>query len=149
MAHTYSNLLTHIIFSTKNREPLINSAMRDELLAYMGGIVRNLGGVLSTANARPDHVHLLWSLPPAVATAEAVRTVKTNSSRWVHNERNDHGFDWQIGYGAFSVSASQTPVVVRYIADQEEHHRKTKFQEEFVAFLKKNRIPYDERYVWS
>ena len=86
MAHTYTNLLTHVIFSTKDREPLITASLHDDLLAYLGGIVRELGGALRAANARPDHVHLLCSLPPTVATADALRVVKTNSSRWVHRE---------------------------------------------------------------
>jgi REP element-mobilizing transposase RayT len=149
MAHTYTNLLTHVIFSTKDREPLITPALHEDLLAYVGGILRELGGALRAANARPDHVHLLCSLPPTLATADAARVVKTNSSRWVHRARNDRGFDWQTGYGAFSVSASLVPPVVRYIGDQEKHHRRVTFQEEFVAFLRKNGIGYDERYLWS
>jgi len=149
MAHTYTNLLTHVIFSTKDREPLIIPAVHDDLLAYMGGILRELGGALRAANARPDHVHLLCSLPPTLATADALRVVKTNSSRWVHRSRDDLGFDWQTGYGAFSVSHSLAPAVARYIRDQEKLHRRMTFQEELIAFLKKNGIAYDERYLWS
>ena len=149
MSHTYTNLLTHAIFSTKDREALITAALHDDLLAYMGGIVRELGGALRTANARPDHVHLLCSLPPTVATADALRVVKTNSSRWVNRSRHYPGFDWQTGYGAFSVRHSRAPAVVRYIHEQEKHHRRVTFQEEFVAFLGKNGIAYDERYIWS
>jgi hypothetical protein len=85
----------------------------------MGGIVREIGGALRAANARPDHVHLLCSLPPTVAISDALRLVKTNSSRWVHRERRLAGFDWQTGYGAFSVSHSLAPSVTRYIGDQE------------------------------
>jgi REP element-mobilizing transposase RayT len=149
MSHTYTNLLTHVIFSTKDREPLITAALHDDLLAYMGGIVRELGGALRAANARPDHVHLLWSLPPTVATADALRVVKTNSSRWVHRSRRLAGFDWQTGYGAFSVSHSRAAAVMRYVSEQEKHHRRMTFQEELIAFLKKNGIAYDERYIWS
>jgi len=148
MSHTYTNLLTHVIFSTKDRAPLITSALQDDLLGYLGGMVRELGGALRAANARPDHVHLLCSLPPTVATADALRVVKTNSSRWLHRSRGFPGFDWQTGYGAFSVSHSFTPAVVRYIREQEKHHRRVTFQEEFIAFLKKNGIAYDERYIW-
>ncbi|MFZ0961281.1 MAG: IS200/IS605 family transposase [Terriglobia bacterium] len=149
MSHSYTNLLTHVIFSTKDREPLITAALRDDLLAYLGGIVRELGGALRAANARPEHVHLLCSLPPTVAMADALRVVKTNSSRWVHRSRNYSGFEWQAGYGAFSVSHSLAPAVVRYIGDQEKHHRRVTFQEELIAFLQKNGIAYDERYIWS
>jgi len=149
MSHTYTNLLTHIIFSTKNREPLITAALRDDLLAYMGGIIRELGGALRAANARPDHVHLLCSLPPTMATSDALRVVKTNSSRWVHRDRQLADFDWQAGYGAFSVSHSVAAAVMRYIDNQEKHHRRVTFQEEFLSFLKKNGIAYDERYIWG
>ena len=144
MAHTYTNLLTHVIFSTKDREPLVTASLHDDLLAYLGGIVRQLGGALRAANARADHVHLLCSLPPTVATADALRVVKTNSSRCVHRGRHYTGFDWQTGYGAFSVSQSLAPAVVQYIRDQEKHHCCVTFQEEFIAFLRKNDIAYDE-----
>ncbi len=149
MAHTYTNLLTHVIFSTKDREPLITRTLRDDLLAYIGGILRELGGALRAANARPDHIHLLCSLPPTLTIADALRVVKTNSSRWVHRTRNNRGFEWQTGYGAFSVSHSLAPAVARYIRDQEKHHRKMTFQQEFTAFVRKNGITCDERYLWS
>jgi len=113
MSHTYTNLLTHVIFSTKDREPLIAAALHDDLLAYVGGIVREIGGALRAANSRPDHVHLLCSLPPTVAISDALRLAKTNSSRWVHRNLHIAGFDWQTGYGAFSVSHSLPPSVTR------------------------------------
>jgi REP element-mobilizing transposase RayT len=94
-------------------------------------------------------VHLLCSLPPTVAMSDALRLVKTNSSRWVHRNLHIAGFDWQTGYGAFSVGHSLPPSVTRYIGDQEKHHRRMTFQEELIAFLKKNGIPYHERYIWS
>jgi len=138
-----------VIFSTKDREPFITAAFRDDLLAYLGGIMRELGGALRAANARPDHVHLLCSLPPTLATSDALRLLKTNSSRWMHRDRRLAGFDWQTGYGAFSVSHSVAPAVARYIGNQEKHHRRVTFQEEFLTFLKKNGIAYDERYIWG
>ena len=91
---------------------------------------------------------LLW-LPPGVAIAEAVRIVKTNSSRWVHQKSGRRGFAWQRGYGAFSVSQSNAGSVVKYIREQEKHHRLVTFQEEFISFLKKNGVRYDERYIWE
>jgi REP element-mobilizing transposase RayT len=147
MSHTYTNLLTHVIFSTKDRGPLVTAALHDDLLAYMGGIVREIGGTLRAANSRPDHVHLLCSLPPIVAISDALRLVKTNSSRWVHRNLHIAGFDWQTGYGAFNVSHSLAPSVTRYIGDQEKRHRRMTFQEELIAFLKKNGIL--ERYIGS
>ena len=109
-------------------------------LAYIGGILRELRGTLRAAGARPDHVHPLCSLPPPVAIADAMRVVKANSSLWLHRDKSSRSFDWQTGYGAFSVSHSQAPTVVRYLRDQEKHHRRMTFQEEFVGFLKKNGI---------
>ena len=150
MAHTFVNLLTHVIFSTKDREPLIAQDFKPDLLAYVGGIVREFRGKVSAANSMPDHVHMLLSLPPGVAVAEAVRIVKTNSSRWVHQTHTRfRGFAWQTGYGAFSVSQSNAAEVMKYIREQEKHHRRISFKEEFITFLKKNGVPYDERYIWE
>ena len=150
MSHTYTNLLTHVIFSTKDRAPLITVPLHDDLLAYMGGIVREIGGTLRAANARPDHVHLLCSLPPTIATSDALRLMKDQFiALGTSRGRALPGFDWQAGYGAFSVSHSMAPSVIRYIGDQEKHHRRVTFQEELIAFLKKNGVSYDERYIWS
>ena len=149
MAHTFANLLTHVIFSTKERQPLISRDLKPDLLAYVGGIVRELQGKCVTANSMPDHVHLLLWLPPSVAIAEALRVVKTNSSRWVHRKSAHRGFAWQTGYGAFSVSQSNAASVVKYIHEQEKHHQRVTFQEEFIKFLKKNGVHYDERYIWE
>ena len=150
MAHTFANLLTHVIFSTKDRQPLISKDFKPDLLAYLGGIVRELQGEAMTVNAMPDHVHMLLWLPPSLAVAEALRIVKTNSSRWVHHTRGHRrGFAWQAGYAAFSVSQSNAASVAEYIREQEEHHRRLSFQEEFVSFLKKNGVDYDERYIWE
>ena len=113
------------------------------------GIVRNIHGKLIDSNGRPDHVHCLLSLPPALAVAQALRVIKSNSSLWVHETRHRSAFAWQVGYDAFSVSQSNVRAVVKYIRDQEQHHRKISFQDEFIAFLKAHRIPYDERHIWE
>jgi putative transposase len=150
MPHTFTNLLTHIIFSTRERRPSIDADLKPELLSYMGGIVRELGGSALTVNGTQDHVHLLVILPASVCVAEAMRVVKTNSSRWVHEQwLSRRAFGWQTGYGAFSVSKSHAPEIIRYIATQEEHHRKVSFKEESIAYLKKHEIDYDERYIWE
>ncbi len=115
----------------------------------MGGIRRKLAGKLIEVNARPDHIHCLLSLPPALAVADAMRVLKTNSSAWVHETRRRAAFAWQTGYGAFSVSQSNVPTVVKYIRNQDQHHRRVTFQEEFIAFLKRHGIAYDERYIWE
>ena len=150
MAHTFTNLLTHIIFSTKNRAPYINAALKSELFAYMGGIARELNGMALTINGMPDHVHLLVRLPPSISLSDFMRILKTNSSRWVHRKWPRWSeFAWQTGYGAFSVSRSAIEVVQRYIQDQEQHHKKLSFQEEIVAFLKRQGVEYDERFIWE
>ena len=116
----------------------------------MGGIIRELEGKAVTINGTNDHVHLLLWMPPTLSIAETLRVLKTNASRWVNRERGKgRSFAWQIGYGAFSVSHSNVPAVVRYIRAQEKHHRRVSFQEEFVSFLKRNDIRYDERYIWE
>ena len=121
--------------------------IRTDLFGYLGGIVREMRGTALIVNGTSDHVHMLIRIRP-VHAAEVARVVKTNSSRWVH-ERWKVRFAWQTGYGAFSVSESNVPAISRYIAMQEEHHKRMTFQEEYVAFLKKNKIECDERYIWS
>jgi REP element-mobilizing transposase RayT len=131
MAHTFTNLLYHLVFSTKGRRPQIDHELKEDLFAYLGGTVRGIGGVPLIVNGVADHVHMLVVLPQTTSVADALRTVKANSSGWVHErwpERRD--FAWQTGYGAFTVSESRRDTVRRYIADQEAHHRKATFEEE-------------------
>ena len=150
MPQSYAALYCHIIFSTKHREPLISRELQPRLFAYIGGILRDEGNALLDAGGMPDHVHLLASLNRQTSAAELVRLVKANSSGWVHKTFPElSGFAWQNGYGAFSVSASNLPAVKRYLAGQEEHHRTRTFQAEFIEFLKKHGIEYDERYLWE
>jgi putative transposase len=146
--HTSGNILLHLIFSTHERRPLITPDLRADLFAYLGGIVREMNGTALIINGSCDHVHMLVRVRPAHSAAEVARLVKTNSSRWVREKRDPH-FAWQTGYGVFSVSESSLAAVTKYIAGQEEHHRKHSFQEEFVSFLKKNNVAYDERYIWG
>jgi putative transposase len=149
MAHSTTNLLTHIIFSTKDRQPFLVAELRPRLYAYLGGIVRELDGQALGIGGTADHVHLLIKLPPTVSIADAARVLKANSSKWLHEKwPARRRFAWQTGYGAFSVSESGVPATLGYIARQAEHHKKTTFQKEFLQFLKKHRIPYDERYLW-
>jgi putative transposase len=148
LAHTAGNLVVHLIFGTKGRRPLITPEIRNDLFAYLGGIVREMHGAALIVNGTADHVHMLVRIRPVHAAAEIARVLKSNSSRWVR-EKFSVQFAWQTGYGVFSVSESNVPTVVRYITAQEEHHRKRTFQEEYVAFLKRNKISYDERYIWE
>jgi len=137
-----------MIFSTHGRRPLIKPGFRADLFAYLGGIVREMDGTALIINGTADHVHILLRIRPAQSSAQIARVVKANSSRWVR-EKWDKQFAWQTGYGVFSVSESNVSAVSKYIAEQESHHQKHTFQEELVAFLKKNNVAYDERYIWD
>jgi putative transposase len=157
VAHTFTNLLVHVIFSTKDRRPYIDPDLSSRLFAYMGGVLREIGVAPMIVNGTEDHIHKLIGVPATRSVAEVIRVVKANSSKWVHEQfSNRHDFAWQSGYGAFSVSQSKFSVsqsnvdsVRQYIANQEEHHRTVSFQEEYLAFLKRHGISYDERYVWE
>ncbi|MGD0681516.1 MAG: transposase [Terracidiphilus sp.] len=144
MAHTYACNFIHCVFSTKERRALIPADRTIELYAYLGGIARGEGLSLVAAGGTANHLHLLFDLPATSLLAHAVQKLKGSSSRWMGG-----GFSWQEGYGAFSVSPSQIEVVKEYIQNQEEHHRKRDFEQEFVALLRNCGIEYDERYVFG
>ncbi|MEP6775630.1 MAG: IS200/IS605 family transposase [Chloroflexota bacterium] len=148
MSHTYTYLATHIVFSTKDRLSMITADLKPRLWSYMSGIINNLGGEALAINGMADHAHLLVLLPPTIAMAESLRTLKANTSKWVHeNWREQSKFTWQSGYSAFSVSKSGVKDVVRYIDNQEEHHRKFSYQEELSSLFKKHGLEYDKRYT--
>jgi len=147
MPHSYSTLLVHVIFSTKDRARSMDTSIRPDLFAYMGSIVREIGGAARIINGTEDHVHMLISLAADTSISECLRVVKTNSSRWIHGRCPS--FAWQTGYGAFSVSASNQKQVVKYIQDQERHHRRMSFQEEFLVLLRKHGVAFDERFLWK
>lgn len=150
MANTYINLLVHTVFSTKNRQPYITPTLRERLYPYIGGIAREnefktlcIGGVA-------DHIHILLSLNSYVPIAKAVQLIKGSSSKWIHDTFPEQKlFSWQEGYGAFSISISQIDATRKYIENQEEHHRKIGFREEYLEFLRKNNIDFDEKYVFG
>src|SRR5437667_1398580 len=148
MSHTCGNILLHLIFGTRERHPLIKPEFRSELFAYLGGIVREMHGTALIISGTADHIHMLVRTRPARAPAELACVVKTNSSRWVR-EKWSPNFGWQTGYGVFSVSESNVAAVMKYIASQEDHHKKHSLQDEFLAFLKKNGIAADEKYIWG
>jgi putative transposase len=150
MPHTTTNLLVHFIFSTKQRRALIMADFEKDLHAYLGGIVRQIGGTALCVNGTRDHVHLLVRVSANRSVADVARLIKTNSSRWVHGRWPEQRcVGWQTGYGAFTVSESGVAAVRAYISKQQEHHRVRSFQEEFLVFLKKNGITVDERYLWD
>jgi len=147
LASTFTNLLFHLVFSTKDRAPLLTEGLQDRLYTYLGGIVRDEGGALLSAGGMPDHVHLLTRFKADTSVSEMVRRIKANSSRWLHQEPAARHFAWQTGYGAFSVSESQRDSVKRYIQGQKEHHARLSFREELIALLERHGIAYDERYL--
>lgn len=147
MPDTYTKVRYHLVFSTKNRAPLITEEVREDLYAYLGGILRGNGGILLVAGGMPDHVHLLAGWTASTSLAKMMQLLKANSSKWM-NERpglTQGRFAWQTGYGAFSVSASKEPEVRRYILTQEQHHRKVSFQEELVLLLRRHGVEFDLR----
>ena len=150
MSRTYTNLLYHLVFSTKQRIPLILPSFQADLHAYMGGIVRDLGGIAIEIGGAADHVHLLVRLKPVIALADAMRELKAGSSKWVNEEKMKlRKFGWQDGYAAFTVSESQAPRVRAYIRRQEQHHCRIDFQQEIRELLQRHKIDYDERYLWG
>ena len=148
MAHTYTNLLVHCVFSTKHREKTITAEHQSNLWAYMGGIARTNKMHALAIGGIEDHVHLLLSLPSWMAVAKAVQFIKGGSSKWAH-ESGFKDLHWQEAYGAFTIGASQVEDTIAYIQAQAEHHKKYSFKDEFRAFLKKNGIEWDEAYVFG
>jgi len=150
MAETYSSLYVHVVFSTKGRQPTMRSDLRQRIWAYLGGIARGEEMKAIEVGGTADHIHALLSLAPTVAPAMVVKSLKGNSSKWSNETLGlPYRFEWQEGYGAFSVGWSQIDRTVAYIQNQERHHRKKSFQEEYLGFLKRHKIEYDERYIWS
>ena len=147
---SYVSSYFHCVFSTKERHPMIPPELRDRLWPFLGGIARQNQMKAIEVGGMPDHVHLLLSLRSTLSIAKALQLIKGGSSKWVHETFPKHRlFGWQVKYGAFSVSASQLDKIIQYIKNQEEHHRKMTFQEEFLALLKKHRVEYDQRYLWD
>ena len=150
MPSTHSSILLHVIYSTKNRYKVLGDEWRKELFAYIGGAVRDHKAALLEAGGIEDHIHLLIKSHPSHAIADTVRLIKANSSRWVNEQRKINGkFEWQKGYGVFSVSQSMRPSLASYIQTQREHHQKQSFEREYFQTLALHEIEYDERYVFD
>lgn len=150
MSQSLSHVIIHTVFSTKNREPFLETPeIREETFAFLGGVAKTLDCQPFIIGGHVDHVHLLTSLSRTLSQADFVKEVKRNSSLWSKEKWMVDGFAWQKGYGIFSVSESRMAEVKKYIANQEIHHHKVTFQDEFRRFLAKHNIPYDERYVWD
>ncbi len=148
MASTHLSLHYHLVFSTKNREAWFSTEQRERVHRYLGGIIRGMGGVADTVGGTADHVHIFAGLRATHCLADVMRGVKADSSAWIHREIGLAGFHWQEGYGAFTISAGHIGKVREYVLRQEEHHRATTFQEEYVRLLRKGLVEYDDRYLW-
>ena len=136
MAQSLSQLYTHIIFSTKNHVPFIKPTIETELFSYIGGTIKAIGGIPFIINGMSDHIHIFSTLPKTVALSKFVEDIKRSSSKWIKTKGTSYKyFAWQNGYAGFSVSSSQKDTVVRYIANQKEHHKTLSFKEEVLKFL--------------
>lgn len=150
MGHSYTNLLYHIVFSTKERQPWLDQESSTRLYDYLGGAIRSEGGISISINGCADHIHILAKLRQDKAVSEVLRGIKANSSGWIHRTFQHLGaFAWQIGYGAFSVSQSQLDKAKRYVANQQKHHQRVSFKEEFIALVQAHGVEYDETYLWD
>ena len=150
MPQSLSNILIHVIWSTKDRQPWLEPGIREKTHAFLGGAVRQCDCEAYRVGGVADHVHLAVRLSRTLSIAELVKEVKTASSKWLKEQSPEFdGFYWQQGYGAFSVGLSQKETLLHYIDTQEQHHRTRTFQDEYRAFLTKYGIEYDERYVWD
>ena len=150
MANTYTSLHYHIIFSTKHRQQWIVPDIEERIWAFIGGIARTHKMTALQVGGIEDHIHALVTVPPTLAVCQIAQYLKGESSKWIHEEfPGMQDFAWQDGYGAFGVSKSNLPEVIRYIQNQREHHRTKTFQEEYLEFLRANGIEYNERYLWG
>ncbi|MGE0090509.1 MAG: IS200/IS605 family transposase [Bacteroidales bacterium] len=150
MPNTYTQISIHTVFSVKNRISLINSKWKDELYKYITGIIKNHNHKLIAINGMPDHLHVFIGLKPDQSLSDLMQDIKGSSSKWINEKGFVKGkFEWQSGFGAFSYSYSQVDSVVDYIINQEEHHKKKTFIQEYTEFLEKFKVPFDARYIFK
>ena len=150
MPQSLSNILLHIVFSTKDRRPLIRPDVEPELYGYLASICRACDCPAHEIGGTADHVHVVCTLARTVSVSALLEEIKKRSSKWIKTKGTGYRlFSWQRGYGAFSIAQSQLAAARRYAAGQKEHHKKRSFKEEFVALLTRYRVAYDERYVWD
>jgi len=150
MPNTFSQIYIHVVFAVRGRENLINTKLKDELCKYICGIVNGNHEKVYAINGMPDHIHVLLSVQPNTLLSDLMRDIKASSSKWINSNKYVKGkFQWQEGFGAFSCSQSQLDKVIAYIDNQEIHHKKTSFKEEYLKLLKSYKIEYDEKYVFE
>jgi len=149
MANTYTQLYVQIVFAVRGRQNLISKRHKEELQQYITGVVQKRGQKLLAINTMPDHIHLFIGFSPTIILSDLVRDVKASSSKFIKEKRWQLQFAWQEGYGAFTYGQSQVNDVIQYVLNQELHHRKRTFREEYFMFLKKFDVPYDPKYVFE
>lgn len=150
MANTYTQIYIHLVFAVNGRQHLIAREFKEELYKYIAGIIRNGNQKLIAINGMPDHVHIFIGLRPDMALSNLVREIKTASSNFINSKRWVKGrFRWQEGFGAFSYSDSQVKIVARYIENQEAHHAKRSFKDEYLEMLRRFRVEFDSKYVFK
>ena len=150
MANTYTQIFYHVVFAVKGRESLINSSIKEELYKYISGIIANQKQKLFIINGMPDHIHILMNCKPNMNLSDIVREIKEHSTKFINEKRILHGkFYWQEGFGAFSVSKKDIPIILNYIKNQEEHHKRKTFKEEYYEFLIEDEIDFKEEYLFD
>ncbi len=150
MANTFTQIYIQTVFAVNGRESLIRGEFKEELYKYITGIVRNNGSKLISINGMPDHIHILIGWKPSTPLPDLVRDIKSDSSNFVNENKWVHGrFNWQEGYGAFSYGHSQLDTIIRYIQNQERHHKQKSFKKEYLSFLRKFDIAFDDKYVFQ
>jgi len=150
MSNTYSQLNIHLVFCVQGKENVLNKALRERLFPYISGTIKSKGHFSLAVNGFTDHVHIFFELSPKVAISDLVRDLKSSSSKWINDNKLIKGkFNWQTGYGAFSYSRSQRNTVIKYIMNQEEHHKGLTFKEEYLELLKKFEINFNEEYLFE
>jgi len=150
MANTYTQIYIHVVFAVKGRQNLILKAHKDELYKYITGIVTNNNQKLIAINGMSDHIHILLGIKPSISLSDLVRDIKANSSRFINEKKwTNYKFSWQEGFGAFSCSHSQLSIVVNYIQNQEKHHSRKTFRDEYIAFLENYNVEHDNKYIFN
>ena len=148
MSSTHMSLYCHLVFSAHDRLRWIDKSWQERLAQYMGGIIRDIEGIAIEIGGDSDHSHILARLKANYSISDSLRIIKAGSSKWVHKSIGLRSFQWQVGYGAFTVRSSDVEVMRKYIRNQREHHREKTFQEEYIELLNENGIEFDEKYLW-
>jgi REP element-mobilizing transposase RayT len=150
MANTYTQIHIQFVFAVKHRDGLIHVSFKDELYQYIAGILKNNNHKLLAINGMPDHVHILIGMRPTQSISDLLQDIKGSSSKWINEKKFLRiKFEWQEGYGAFSYAKSQVNSVIRYIQNQEEHHKSESFRDEYLQLLKDFNVEFDERYIFK